>query len=1254
MEVLSPHRWSIDDICAKYGFLGVKKAVDSMGQPLGSTPIYKKYFDVDTNEGIYVGRLDHKTYAKSKDKQDKFFTQFQKETLVEFKEEYLFANYNFEAGYKSASKYCKKQPVLDFPAFHCAWEWMCKHFTHCMGSEVCSWEDACQMANKTSSAGYPWSKKFPTKGSFLNQGMEVLEKRWEELQGMGQPSPVLWKSSVKTELRSVEKLKTVPPSLRTFTASSVEHTIPLARFCLDFNERFYSNSNQTWSFVGSTPYLRGFDRIMKRLEKHPNGFCLDESSYDCSIFRMAFEGVVAFRWNCLKKEHRTPANKRRLIHLYNDIVFSYMVLDSGEIYQKTTGNPSGSANTIVDNTLVLFCLLAYAFIKLAPSGVSYEFFIENVEAALNGDDNTFTVSNLVVPWFNAKAVSEVWGSIGVTTRSETGSWEPVEPQKLEFLSSTFIKHKGCYLPCPDYHKVMCSLKYGADIHDPRYSLMRAYALRLPSWPNKQCRLVLEKYIVWLRDHFKDELCGVLSIEGQKMTMNDINSIFKTDSDIEGLYLGYECTVDLNFPEAVQKIINYRRDKSFHMVKQGKLNVEKLERDAKRELMDAKRLAVDTADFVRDLATESVEAVKEIPERLGRMFRSPKSRNIALRAPPPTPRPRRIKRGGAKQLVLKPSIEHSDTVTNTKVPKVTIKPPVVKNLDTVFQSALDTDSYYVNNYSPSPIISNQMIENWARALSGPDYPFGEALQDLQQAIAADSAYYGGLTDATGRVYGTGYTIDPFKLNEEHLVELDEEGNPRIRYNVTKPERKETTYVNVPTTIHHDIDSRQIAQYKASMMDPILARLSGKEVPAPPLVGVEPNPGPKAKRGQLKTKKMKKPMIMNRRPAPVAMDYKFINNNKMKNTVIKHVEQIIEVTGSTSSYNLSLTLNLNPGLAQTFPWLSQAAQQYEAYRFREISFIYMPYVSSATSGYIAMNCDYNPQDDDVTEFQTKQAFTDYDGAVQGNSWEAMVFRVKCPNPEGPVRRSMRYGDLPIPYDLHNYDHATFNLAVGGQASTANIGTLFVHYVVELARPRIANQNIGSGFAHIYSTTGVSATVSMGTSQVTSANNIPISIGTQQITFNRVGKYYCDYQLQGTTLVGVGGPWLVASSNCTVALPSSTGGNTVVNSGQTRLAAEGLYVTVTAIPAVVIMNPITSGVSFTRCDLYVCQIPTGLSLSKNVYEKKVEELEKKIQVLEDEVKENDIVVSRYYSNSSSNSGSSVVSPQSDWDTISRKSRR
>jgi len=470
---------------------------------------------------------------------------------------------NLNASFKSVSKYDKSQPQLNEESWELSGQWTIQHFIrHMGGSRVLNQNDCVKELDRSTSVGYPLSLDFHSKGVFLDQGPKLMLTDFWDMIGKQEERVMrpIWTCSQKVELRAAEKL--LENKIRTFTASPVEHSVALNRFCLDMNTKFYLSNNKTWSFVGCSKYLQGWNALFARLAKHPNAFELDESEYDSSLFARAMYGQMEIRWVMLAEEHKTPENLLRFKRLYDDIVHSVIVLENGELIQKHTGNPSGSANTIVDNTMILFRLFAYAWIELAREKFgkanaaslaaakldditlrdyegdvfgSYQDFVKNVEAALNGDDNTFTVSQLCVSWFNPKTIAPIWSDIGVTTK--TPCEEPCALKDVQFLSQGFREENGVWLPVPDTDRVLCSLRWGSSDDDVRWHLMRAYALRIDSWGNLECRSFIQRYIEWIWKHpeYKEQLVG--EING--ITMSEIDAIYKTNDWCWALYAGQE-------------------------------------------------------------------------------------------------------------------------------------------------------------------------------------------------------------------------------------------------------------------------------------------------------------------------------------------------------------------------------------------------------------------------------------------------------------------------------------------------------------------------------------------------------------------------------------------------------------------------------------------------------------------------------------------------------------------------------------------
>jgi len=490
-----------------------------------------------------IGKCNRYVKQSNKEIFNHSFNMFLKRKNIPKPTKYRMNYSHLDLGYKSFSKYDKIQPNVVLPKWNIAGEWMSRHFLPHMGNAaILDEETVIKYMDKTTSNGYPASLEYHNKTELLNSPAKaILIDFWDVIKDEKPITVPIWTCSQKIEMRPIEKI--IEGKIRTFTASPIEQSVACNRLCLDSNERFYSSANKMWSCVGISKFFQGWDSIYTRLNKHPNAFELDESDYDASIFQLALEGQMDFRWSCLQSDFRTPENYNRLRNVYYNIIHSYVVMDNGDLVQKHTGNPSGSSNTIVDNTMVLYRLFAYAFLILAEKyqvSVNYEYFHKHVEAALYGDDNTYTCSNEVVEWFNPTNIAIVWSNVGVTTKTPCD-----QPRKLNevcFLSQGFkyFEEFHMYLPVPETEKVLASLLYGSNYDDIRFHLLRACALRMDSWANIECRNIINDYIMWLRSVYKDKLHGTFKInEEVGITMLEIDNAYKTDAFLSLLYTGHE-------------------------------------------------------------------------------------------------------------------------------------------------------------------------------------------------------------------------------------------------------------------------------------------------------------------------------------------------------------------------------------------------------------------------------------------------------------------------------------------------------------------------------------------------------------------------------------------------------------------------------------------------------------------------------------------------------------------------------------------
>jgi len=407
---------------------------------------------------------------------------------------------NIEAAYISLAKYAKDVPSMDTAqvnAMNMGWDWTSRHFgVHMLNSRVKSVEEVLPGIDMSTSPGVPWNRKYKTKKMMYDDWKEELPRYmnedWERLKCNNYVA--VFGNSLKEEIRPAEKL--AANSLRTFTAGPIEMTIHGNRLFEDMNQKMYQSHLQTASVVGFSPWKGGWDELYRKLLKFPNGFALDESQYDSSLRQYMMWGCARLRWSMLRVEDQTEDNLSRLLVYYQNLVNTVIVTSDGVFVRKTGGNPSGSVNTISDNTLILYTLIAYGWIRTATTEMcSFEKFEANLALALCGDDNTWTVSDEALPFFNARSLIKEWATIGITTT--TDSLDPRPPVELDFLSAHTVFINGKAVPLYDREKLLTSLLYSSAPNDPAYTLVRACALLRVGWADIPTRGYLKELIQWL-------------------------------------------------------------------------------------------------------------------------------------------------------------------------------------------------------------------------------------------------------------------------------------------------------------------------------------------------------------------------------------------------------------------------------------------------------------------------------------------------------------------------------------------------------------------------------------------------------------------------------------------------------------------------------------------------------------------------------------------------------------------------------------
>lgn len=172
-------------------------------------------------------------------------------------------------------------------------------------------------------------------------------------------------------------------------------------------------------------------------------------------------------------------------------------------------------------------------------------------------------------------------------------------------------------------------------------------------------------------------------------------------------------------------------------------------------------------------------------------------------------------------------------------------------------------------------------------------------------------------------------------------------------------------------------------------------------------------------------------------------------------VQHKEFIQNVSGTTA-FTVPLFLALNPGLAGTFPWLSNIANNFEQYRVRMMRFCYLTRTGTNIPGSVLMAPDYDAADASPV---SEQIMSNYAEVVEDAPWKDIccVLRPAGMHALGP-KKFVRNGNA-LNQDLKTTDVGSFILAtVDGTA--VNWGKLWVEYDVEFFEPQL-NPN-GSSLA------------------------------------------------------------------------------------------------------------------------------------------------------------------------------------------------
>lgn len=248
------------------------------------------------------------------------------------------------------------------------------------------------------------------------------------------------------------------------------------------------------------------------------------------------------------------------------------------------------------------------------------------------------------------------------------------------------------------------------------------------------------------------------------------------------------------------------------------------------------------------------------------------------------------------------------------------------------------------------------------------------------------------------------------------------------------------------------------------------------------------------------------------APQYMSRSTSNPNGIR---VKHREYLGEVTTSATAslYLNAYSFSINPGLAASFPWLSNVAIMYESYRFHGLQYHYSGEAATSTTGSVVLALDYDAND---TAPPGKQQAMSYKSSVRSTLWEdsTLVAQTADLNKIGPTRY-VRSGTVPST-DIKTYDAGTLFVGLNSASASALAGEMYVEYDVEFFTPQLNPSSRASlGSASFACAGSIAAATPFGTTAPTVTGGVsvgPNSTGSG-LGFGTVGEFLVVVESVGT---------------------------------------------------------------------------------------------------------------------------------------------
>jgi hypothetical protein len=269
------------------------------------------------------------------------------------------------------------------------------------------------------------------------------------------------------------------------------------------------------------------------------------------------------------------------------------------------------------------------------------------------------------------------------------------------------------------------------------------------------------------------------------------------------------------------------------------------------------------------------------------------------------------------------------------------------------------------------------------------------------------------------------------------------------------------------------------------------------------------------------------------------------------IVCHREYLGDITGTASFANRNFPLN--PGIAETFPWLSTIAQNYQEYKFHGVIFefrsLVTDFVTNGAPGVVIMATNYNS---DALSYASKQEMENSEYAVSVKPTRELMHGIECASNQTVLPQLyVRSGLPPSGQDLRLYDLGKFQFAT--QANPVQtMGELWVSYCVEFFKPILPVDVGGNILSSLTNRNAFSAASPLGGIQSSISGDLLVFYGPTTISWTGqpgncylvniswTGTIAAGFVVPGRTFVGLT-PLAVYNNKADNAFSAPFGGTT-----------------------------------------------------------------------------------------------------------------